>query len=64
MDFSLTIAECITQKHRLQNKLELQLNTFHAKYPVETHRRHLLQKFKAANIAEMIKLATKLFWLE
>ena len=33
-------------------------------YTVETHRRHLLQKFKAANIAQMIKKATKLFWLE
>lgn len=33
-------------------------------YTVETHRRHLLQKFKAANIAEMIKMATKLFWFE
>jgi len=33
-------------------------------FTVETHRRHLLQKFKATNIAEMIKMATKLFWLE
>jgi DNA-binding CsgD family transcriptional regulator len=30
----------------------------------ETHRRHLLQKFKAANVAEMIKKATKMYWLE
>jgi DNA-binding CsgD family transcriptional regulator len=30
----------------------------------ETHRRHLLQKLKAVNVAEMIKKATKLYWLE
>lgn len=40
------------------DKLSISINT------VETHRRHLLQKFKAINIAEMIKKATKLFWLE
>jgi len=37
---------------------------FISAFTVETHRRHLLQKFKAANIAELIKMATKLFWLE
>ena len=39
-------------------KLNISFNT------AESHRRHLLQKFKAANVAEMIKKATKLYWLE
>ena len=33
-------------------------------HTVETHRRHLLTKFKAVNVAELIKKATKLYWLE
>ena len=31
---------------------------------VETHRRHLLEKFEAKNSAELIKKASKVFWLE
>jgi DNA-binding CsgD family transcriptional regulator len=30
----------------------------------ETYRRHLLEKFRAANSAEMIKKASKIYWLE
>ncbi len=33
-------------------------------HTVETHRRHILTKFKAVNVAELIKKATKLYWLE
>ena len=33
-------------------------------YTAETHRRNLLTKFKAANVAELIKKATKVYWLE
>lgn len=38
--------------------LNISINT------TETHRRHLLQKFKANNVAELIKKATKVYWLE
>jgi DNA-binding CsgD family transcriptional regulator len=31
---------------------------------VESHRRHLLDKFQATNVAELIKKATKVYWLE
>ena len=31
---------------------------------VETHRKHLLEKFEAKNVAELIKKASKVFWLE
>lgn len=31
---------------------------------VETHRKHLLEKFEARNVAELIKKASKVFWLE
>ena len=31
---------------------------------VETHRKNLLSKFEAKNIAELIKKASKLYWLE
>lgn len=31
---------------------------------VESHRRHLLDKFQAANVAELVKKATKVYWLE
>ena len=31
---------------------------------VETHRKNLFQKFGAKNIAELIKKASKLYWLE
>ena len=30
----------------------------------ETHRKHLLEKFEAKNTAELIKKASKVFWLE
>jgi two-component system response regulator NreC len=31
---------------------------------VETHRKHLLEKFKASNVAELINKASKVYWLE
>ena len=43
---------------QIANTIHVSVNT------VETHRKHLLQKFHAANVAEMIKKATKLYWLE
>ena len=43
---------------KIADKLFISCNT------AETHRRHLLQKFKAQNVAELIKKASKLFWLE
>jgi DNA-binding CsgD family transcriptional regulator len=51
------LADGLSSKE-IADKLFISINT------VETHRKHLLQKFKAVNMAEMIKKATKLFWLE
>jgi len=31
---------------------------------VETHRKHLLEKFNASNVAELMSKASKLYWLE
>ena len=45
-----------TQK--IADKLHISVPT------AESHRRHLLQKFKAQNVAELINKATKKFWLE
>lgn len=44
--------------HEIANHLNVSINT------VETHRRHLLEKFEAKNVAELIKKASKVFWLE
>jgi DNA-binding CsgD family transcriptional regulator len=44
--------------HMIADKLYISFHT------VETHRRHLLTKFKAVNSAVLIKKATKLYWLE
>lgn len=35
-----------------------------SEHTIETHRKHLLQKFEAKNTAELIKKASKVFWLE
>jgi DNA-binding CsgD family transcriptional regulator len=43
---------------KIADKLYVSVHT------AETHRRHLLQKFKAQNVAELIKKASKLFWFE
>lgn len=42
----------------IAEQLQISFNT------IETHRKHLLQKFEAKNVAELIKKATKIFWLE
>ncbi len=44
--------------HEIANHLNVSINT------IETHRRHLLEKFEARNVAELIKKASKVFWLE
>lgn len=43
---------------QISNQLNISVNT------VETHRKHLLQKFEAKNTAELVKKASKVFWLE
>lgn len=47
---------CTSQE--IAQHLFIEVNT------VETHRKNLLSKFKAKNVAELIKKATKLYWLE
>lgn len=42
---------------QIAENLHISINT------TETHRRHLLEKFKAKNSAELIKKAAKVFWL-
>jgi Response regulator containing a CheY-like receiver domain and an HTH DNA-binding domain len=42
----------------ISKQLNISINT------IETHRRHLLEKFEAKNVAELIKKASKVFWLE
>lgn len=43
---------------KIADHLHISFNT------IETHRKHLLQKFEAKNVAELIKKASKVFWLE
>ena len=43
---------------QLASKLFIEENT------VETHRKNILSKFEAKNIAELIKKASKVYWLE
>jgi DNA-binding CsgD family transcriptional regulator len=62
----------ITEKERIV--LQLIGNGFSSKqiagrlhisfHTAETHRKHLLEKFEAGNTAELIKKATKVYWLE
>jgi DNA-binding CsgD family transcriptional regulator len=47
---------CSTKK--IAEQLAISLHT------VESHRKNLLEKFKAKNSAELIKKASKIFWLE
>ena len=40
---------------------EMQFISFNT---AETHRKHLLEKFEAKNSAELIKKASKVYWLD
>lgn len=44
--------------HEIADKLSMSFHT------AESHRKNLLQKFQAHNSAELVKKATKVFWLE
>lgn len=51
------IAEGYSSKE-ISSKLKISFHT------AETHRKHLMDKFSARNAAELIKKATKVYWLE
>jgi two-component system response regulator NreC len=70
--FSDTVYQKISDREReILRLLALGLSTKEAAerlgitvHTIETHRKHLLEKFDAKNSAELIKKASKIFWLE